>query len=742
MSNIILTDLAQLASLYVNNTNKHIFLTGKAGTGKTTFLKQIIKITHKNTIIAAPTGIAAINAGGVTLHSLFQLPFGAFIPQNNIISDSVNFQLNTPKSLLSSMQMNKYKRKLLQEMELLIIDEVSMLRADLLDAINIILQKVRRNSRVFGGVQILFIGDMFQLPPIVKDDEWNILKHFYEGMYFFNAVALQNNTPVFIELDTIFRQSDTKFIELLSHVREGNISQSDISTLNKYYKPAFKPKPEEGYIFLTTHNFKADQINTAELNKLNNKEFFYDAEVTGDFSEYNYPVEYTLKLKEGAQVMFIKNDYSGEHRYFNGKIGIISQLSEDEIIVKFSDESEPVSVETYQWENKRFTLNKSTNEIEEKVIGTFTHFPLKLAWAITIHKSQGLTFEKAIIDISRAFAPGQVYVALSRLTSLNGLVLISSVPKEGLEQDNLIYQFATNRQSSNDLKQNIKKHSIEYVADYIMQAFDFSKLTNFIYYHLQTYNKDEARSEKQKNKQWVVDLLQNVKVDKEVADKFLNQIKFILLKKDDNTIDIFNERLLAAKGYFEPKLKNFSENINSKTAELKGVKGVKKYITELNDIENEFIVQLGYIYKAEALIKSIIDDEQLLKSKVTKPDIHESGITEKKKAPRKSKKVKIDTKKESLKLYLDGLSIDEIAKKRELKPITIEGHLAHFVEEGVVDVLEFVEQDKLNWVAEIAGELETTALGPVKEIVLDDLSWSEIRFAMAHYKSNLHKTDF
>jgi uncharacterized protein YpbB len=638
--------------------------------------------------------------------------------------------------------MNKYKRKLLQEMELLIIDEVSMLRADLLDAINIILQKVRRNSRVFGGVQILFIGDMFQLPPIVKDDEWNILKHFYEGMYFFNAVALQNNTPVFIELDTIFRQSDTKFIELLSHVREGNISQSDISTLNKYYKPAFKPKPEEGYIFLTTHNFKADQINTAELNKLNNKEFFYDAEVTGDFSEYNYPVEYTLKLKEGAQVMFIKNDYSGEHRYFNGKIGIISQLSEDEIIVKFSDESEPVSVETYQWENKRFTLNKSTNEIEEKVIGTFTHFPLKLAWAITIHKSQGLTFEKAIIDISRAFAPGQVYVALSRLTSLNGLVLISSVPKEGLEQDNLIYQFATNRQSSNDLKQNIKKHSIEYVADYIMQAFDFSKLTNFIYYHLQTYNKDEARSEKQKNKQWVVDLLQNVKVDKEVADKFLNQIKFILLKKDDNTIDIFNERLLAAKGYFEPKLKNFSENINSKTAELKGVKGVKKYITELNDIENEFIVQLGYIYKAEALIKSIIDDEQLLKSKVTKPDIHESGITEKKKAPRKSKKVKIDTKKESLKLYLDGLSIDEIAKKRELKPITIEGHLAHFVEEGVVDVLEFVEQDKLNWVAEIAGELETTALGPVKEIVLDDLSWSEIRFAMAHYKSNLHKTDF
>jgi len=736
MSNIILTDLAQLASLYVNNTNKHIFLTGKAGTGKTTFLKQIVEVTHKNTVIAAPTGIAAINAGGVTLHSLFQLPFGAFIPQNNIIGDSVNFQLNTPKSLLSSLQMNKYKRKLLQEMELLIIDEVSMLRADLLDAINVILQKIRRNNKVFGGVQILFIGDMFQLPPIVKDDEWNVLRHFYSGMYFFNATALQENQPIFIELDTIFRQSDKQFIELLSHVREANITQTDIDTLNKHYKPAFKPAQGDGYIFLTTHNFKADQINTEELNKLNGEEFFYDAEVTGDFSEYNYPVEYTLRLKKGAQVMFIKNDYSGEHRYFNGKIGVVSELTQDAITVEFNDESEPVLVETYQWENKRFTLNKDTNEIEEKVIGTFTHFPLKLAWAITIHKSQGLTFEKAIIDISRAFAPGQVYVALSRLTSLKGLILISSVPKEGLEQDNLIYNFISNKQSSNDLKQNIKKHSIEYVADYIMQAFDFSRLANSLHYHLQTYNKDEARSEKQKNKQWVVELLQNIKTEKETADKFLNQVRQILLKRDDNTINFLNERLLAAKGYFEPKLKSFSENINSKIIELKGVKSVKKYITELNDIDNEFVIQLNYIYKAESLAKSVIFDEQLLKSNVTKPDIQKNK-TAKKKKNKIPKKTKIDTKKESLSLYLDGLSVEDIAKKRDLKSVTIEKHLAHFVEEGVIDVSDFIEQDKIDWVVEIVQELETTALGPIKEIVLDDLSWTEIRFAIAHYKRKL-----
>lgn len=738
------SELTQIASRFVNNTNQHIFLTGKAGTGKTTFLRSIIETTHKNVVVAAPTGIAAINAGGVTLHSLFQLPFGAFIPENRPFDNGITFQACTPKSLMEHIQMNKYKRRTLQEMELLIIDEVSMLRADLLDAIDTVLRSVRRrHDQFFGGVQILFIGDMLQLPPIVKDNEWHYLSRFYKGMYFFNALALQQNPPVYIELDKIYRQNDPDFIQILNNLRDNNIGNTDIEILNRHFKPDFEPGKNDGYIFLNTHNYQADKINADELQKLAGKSFTYDAEVSGDFSEYSYPVEFTLELKEGAQIMFIKNDYSGEQLYFNGKIGYISDLSKDNIKVEFNDGSDPCWVEPYTWENVRYTLNQETNEIEEKIVGTFKHFPIKLAWAITIHKSQGLTFEKAIIDVSRAFAPGQAYVALSRLTSLKGLVLTGRIPSEGLSQDSLIHNFTSQKTDKNQLHQSMVQHSFNYIKDIALKAFDFRELLNQLQYHLKSYNKDENRSTKQKHIELAQQLVKIAYDEKQIADKFSIQINKILNSNKENTLSLSKERIEAAKGYFSPKFNNCSQLIKDKIALLESTKGTKKYITELKEVEALFFKQLTYMLKTDALINTILRNSELSKSDIKESDLYKERVTKKGKTtktqnkeakPKKEKKEKVDTKAETLKLYLEGLKIKDIAKERGFKEVTIEGHLAHYVENGTLEISEFASQEKVDWIFEIIDELETTRLSPIKEIVLDDLSYGEIKMIMAHYK--------
>nr|MDQ3048002.1 AAA family ATPase [Bacteroidota bacterium] len=405
-------DPATYVSRFINQTNKNVFLTGKAGTGKTTLLRNIVSTTYKKCLIAAPTGIAAINAGGVTIHSLFQLPFGGFIPVKETQTLHNNTKLNDPVSLIRHLQMHDNKRKLLRELELLIIDEVSMLRADLLDAIDLVLRHVRRNNLPFGGVQMLFIGDMLQLPPVVKDDEWQVLRPYYNSAYFFDAVVLQKNKPVYIELDKIFRQADQRFVDLLNHLRNNELTRSDFDLLNTFYKPGYKHDPSDGYITLTTHNYKAIELNRRFLDKLQGTSRFFDAQVQDDFNENAFPLERKLELKIGAQVMFVKNDPSGNQKFFNGKIGFVASLTDD-IEVKFNDGSPSVIVSRYEWKNVKYKINEKSKEIEENIAGTFSHYPIKLAWAITVHKSQGLTFDKAIIDIGDAFAPGQVYVALS-----------------------------------------------------------------------------------------------------------------------------------------------------------------------------------------------------------------------------------------------------------------------------------------------------------------------------------------
>jgi ATP-dependent exoDNAse (exonuclease V) alpha subunit len=404
---------------FINQTQQSVFLTGKAGTGKTTLLREIIQTTHKNTVVVAPTGIAALNAGGVTIHSMFQLPFGGFIPENSSPHFDQYSKFETKATLRRNFKMSGLKKTVIKNMELLIIDEVSMLRPDLLDAIDCVLQSVRKKSQPFGGVQALFIGDLLQLPPVIKDDEWRTLKNYYSGKFFFHSHFVQQNPPLYVELSKIFRQTDEKFISVLNNLRNNRITTADMTILNEFVKPNFDLKANEGYITLTTHNAKADNMNAQALKDLQGELFTYPATIVDDFPEKIFPVEHNLQLKVGAQIMFIKNDLSLEKRFFNGKMGIIKSLAKEEIVVHFPDDNKTIEVERYEWENIRYKIDDNTKEIEDEILGTFTHYPIKLAWAITVHKSQGLTFDKAALDVSQVFMPGQAYVALSRLRSLD-----------------------------------------------------------------------------------------------------------------------------------------------------------------------------------------------------------------------------------------------------------------------------------------------------------------------------------
>jgi GTPase SAR1 family protein len=724
-----------IASRFVNSTNKNIFLTGKAGTGKTTFLKSISQHTHKNVVIAAPTGIAAINAGGVTLHSLFHLPFGAFVPSNDPVGGSIATEINTPQSLIKSIQMNKYKRNMIKEMELLIIDEVSMLRADLLDAIDLVLKYIRRQrNKPFGGVQVLFIGDLMQLPPVAKEDEWQYLERFYPSPFFFNAHVLQQDKPVYIELDKIYRQTDQYFIELLNRLRNNCITAHDVEKLNTYCSPGFKPESDDGYVFLTTHNYKADKINKNALGKLPGKAYAYEATIEGDFPEYLYPVDLVQRFKKDAQVMFIKNDYSGEKRYFNGKIGKIKSLDNDSIEVEFNDGTPNTFVEPYKWENKRFSLDKETKEIKEIIKGTFSHYPIKLAWAITVHKSQGLTFEKAIIDVSQAFAQGQVYVALSRLVSMDGLVLNAPIPVNSLKTDDELLSFTKNKASYNQLEDKLKDESAKFIRDFVLQCFNFNTLSYGVMNHFETYNKDESRSAKQQYKSWAMELQQSIKPLKDIGDKFMKEVTAITAS-NVYSLEKLKQRVGAAKQYFTPLFKERSETVFNHIKSIKGTSGTKKYKKELKELEGLFFKHLQNIYKAEALISAVIEQKDLPVSDLEGSDLYKDRhemIEKEHKAPKKKKS---DTKKISYDMFVNGQDIEEIATERNLAISTIEGHLAHYVREGVLDVSQFVDPYKASCIIKASEKLETTNLSPIKQVLGDEFTYSDLRFVMASLKA-------
>ena len=578
--------LFNIAVDLVNQSSRNIFLTGKAGTGKTTFLKYIRSNSRKQMAIVAPTGVAAINAGGVTIHSFFQLPITPFIPGSK--GYGPNDDIADRHSLLSRLRLNSEKRKIIQELELLIIDEISMVRCDTLDAIDTVLRHVRKRYDRFGGVQVLFIGDMYQLPPVVPEQEWQILSEFYNSPFFFDSKVIQEEPPVYIEFNKIYRQSEERFIKLLNQVRNNSMDEEGLKILDSRLIPNFNRNKNDGYIILTTHNRKADLINAEELQRINDKAITYKAEIQGDFPEKAYPAEEQLLLKPGAQVMFIKNDTSDRgKRYFNGKIGVIKKIEENKVIVQCRDETGEIEVTKESWDNIRYSLNQKTRKLEEEVLGSFMQYPLRLAWAITIHKSQGLTFEKAIIDAEAAFAPGQVYVALSRCTSLAGMVLQTKIKPTGLYNDSRIVAFSQNGSSSSELVKELAAARKGYELILLLSTFDFALPVDNIK-TLDIYLKENSNSFNKKEAElWLSQLGEKIKAIQEVALKFQVQLRNLFSNNGENPI--INERIKAAATFFETKLNEAIDHL----MQSKTTTDSRQHAKEYNDNLKEIFAQLS-----------------------------------------------------------------------------------------------------------------------------------------------------
>jgi predicted transcriptional regulator len=529
----------ELALNFIEKTDRNLFITGKAGTGKTTFLHQIKKESLKRMVIVAPTGVAAINAKGVTIHSFFQMPFGPILP--NQIANTSNAQ----------RKFSKTKIDIIKSLDLIIIDEISMVRADLLDGIDQVMRRYKNRNKVFGGAQILMIGDLQQLAPVVKPNEWSLLQQHYQTVYFFSSKAYQEANVVSIELKHIYRQKNEDFIKILNEIRTNTLSEESAKILNKNYNPTFSPTKEDGFITLTTHNNRANLINSSELNKLKTKSRFFEAEVSGKFSENSYPNDEKLELKIGAQVLFIKNDSSQEKRYFNGKIGIVTDISKDAVTVKCPNDTDEIVTERETWSNINYSINDETKAIKEELIGAFTQIPLRLAWAITIHKSQGLTFEKAIIDAEASFAHGQTYVALSRCTSLEGLVLKTPITSNAIINDRTVSIFNETVEENHPDEQILNASEIQFQLNLISELLDYQPflypITRLIdiYYKNQTSIKGE-----------VIEHLQIIKDDgvanlMRVSNGFKNQLTIIaedgILPENSSVIQ---ERFIKAVDYF------------------------------------------------------------------------------------------------------------------------------------------------------------------------------------------------
>lgn len=544
----------QLATEFVQFTNRNVFLTGRAGTGKTTFLQQLKKNSPKRMVVVAPTGVAAINAGGVTIHSFFQMPFGPFIPGAKRIDDESSMN-GKPIFKLSREKIN-----ILKSIDLLVIDEVSMVRADLLDGIDEVLRRYKVRSKPFGGVQLLMIGDLNQLAPVVKDEEWNMLRNYYTTPFFFGSRALQQTDYISIELKHIFRQSDRNFIELLNKVRENALDDETLNLLNSRYVPNYAVSAPDGFITLTTHNYQALAINEKKLNALQEKITLFKAEVKGDFPEYMYPTEFELALKVGAQVMFVKNHSSPEKLYYNGKIGKIIDIDEDIITVECPDDPSPIEVGKEEWQNCKYSLNEATLEVEESVIGSFVQHPLKLAWAITIHKSQGLTFEKAIIDAKSAFAFGQVYVALSRCKTFEGLFLNSKIGESSIKTDSSIRTFTREIEENQPSKQTLTDSKLAYEQMLVFELFDFSYLANGLKFIRKQANENIASIEGSfiEKLEGILSLFNMVIFD--VNEKFKFQLQQLFSTKqgiESNAVLI--ERISKASQYFIDKFETILE---------------------------------------------------------------------------------------------------------------------------------------------------------------------------------------
>ena len=731
----------------VNQTNRNIFLTGKAGTGKTTLLHKIINTCYKNTVVVAPTGIAALNAGGVTIHSMFQLPFASFLPTLSnppIVNEFLRFENRF--SLRKHFQMHKNKQQVIRNMELLIVDEVSMLRADVLDAMDYMLQFIRKDKRPFGGVQVLFIGDLLQLPPVVKQEEWEVLKHYYKGMFFFQSEVITQNPLLYVELETIYRQTDKLFISILNHLRENQLTSEDIKQLEKYVQPDFPKKHLKDYITLTTHNAKADAMNQREMSKLTSPLFSYEADIVDDFPEYLYPIEKVIQLKEGARVMFIKNDISGEHLFFNGKMGTVVSLSEGEINVKL-DGGRVINVERYEWENVRYKLNETTKDIEEERLGSFTQYPLRLAWAITIHKSQGLTFEKAILDLASVFASGQAYVAFSRLRSLDGLILLSSVSANGINNNGEVIGYAENKASEKEVQTACYTGKTEFLQENILNTFQWNTLLEEWVLHRNSYSGEIGN--KNLYKDWASQQLVRVQELVTVSEKFIKQLKTLF----NNATDVQHifERVTKGITYFTPLLEQLWYEVLLVEGKIANQKKVKQFFTELKELDNSLSETLKKLFRLEQMIQLAQSDQPFDKEKIHSAKL-ETLYTEltgkinnilkneklfigeyplsKDDKPKKEKRSTYDI---TLQLWKEGKTVAEIAKERTLSQATIYSHIAKCIEQDKIAITEVLPEETINELNTIFKENEElTTLKSLYEKTEERYSWDELRLFRAY----------
>lgn len=763
--NIVKEDIqspADFTERFINQTNQSIFLTGKAGTGKTTLLKKIISSTHKNTVVVAPTGIAALNAGGVTIHSFFQLPFGIFIPEHGqppFLNSRT--EINTKDTVLKHFRSRKQQQEIYRKLELLIVDEVSMLRADLLDAIDFKLRRIRRNDTPFGGVQVLFIGDLLQLPPIVRHDEKPILDRYYNGSFFFHSKVVQEQPPLYIELEKIYRQSDSTFIELLNNLRNNFVSEENMSLLNSYVQPNFDSTKNEGYITLTTHNHKADSINEKALASLTSKAYKFHSKVTGVFPENIYPIADVLELKLGAQVMFIKNDLSFEKRYYNGKIGIVSELTSDMISVTFPEEKKTIHVELYEWENKKFELNESNGEIEEEIVGTFSHFPLKLAWAITVHKSQGLTFEKAVLDLSDVFASGQAYVALSRLVSLKGLILTSPIHLNGLKNEADVVNYAQNKANAELLENRLESETVYYLLHKLQRTFNWEELVSSWLSVEAEHRNSGPRSEMGKHKPLFERQVNTLIQTLEPARKFRVQLSKIC-NPQHMKLDFLKERFDAAYGYFMDSLEPVLRENIKQILLLQDKTGVKQYIETLQELDEKITDVITDLKKAKNLVENLsegkdLDKEsiwdtqvrnfkiakiQLIKEEIRKENPELTDFLEyefikekekKQRSPRKPrgeakpKRVVGETYTITFNMHKEGKTIEEIAKERDMTANTISGHMGKLISENKVKLEDVISADRVEFLKKEFDKDPGATTSDIKSRLGDKVSWEELR---------------
>ena len=679
----------ELAYEYVQHTNRCIFLTGKAGTGKTTFLRRLKKECSKQLTVVAPTGVAAINAEGVTIHSLFQLPPQVFIP--------------TPearKQLFSEMQMRAQKQRILRNLELLVIDEVSMVRSDLLDTIDAVLRHVKhRPNHPFGGVQVLFIGDLFQLSPVAREQEWRLMQPYYEGAYFFQAQVFRELQPVYIELDHVFRQTNGEFVEILNQVRNNALTQHSLQELNKRYIPDFEPsKQKEHYITLSTHNSKVDAINLREMEALDTKPYSYHARIKDTFPESLFPMDETLTLKVGARVMFIKNDSSPEKLYYNGKLGVVSSLEKTAITVTCEDGT-VVEVHQETWENLRYTSETGSDTITTEVIGTFVHYPLRLAWAITIHKAQGLTFERVVIDAEDAFSAGQVYVALSRCRTLDGIVLRTPIPNCALTNAREVLYFTNNQSDTQTTESLLPASQLEYLVVLLCMLFDFRSVINrFAGLSRVVKNMDSIQGDTSKFFTSCIGGLEGLQV---IAERFQQQLRHIVYTTYQSadplsTTNNLHDRLTAAYGYFSPKIKlllSMIETCPLRTNDRADAAYIKQNIMDLYADIARLLYMMEHMASASSgsipllphqLIAAYFKVRQNFK--LVDPNLIVHSAT---------RKVRSDsTAFKTLQCVYDGLSIQQIAKKRKITVKTVVKHVRFFLNNGVIRLSTFSPADQ------------------------------------------------